>query len=116
MRTFRVFGMMSQTRSGKSGFKPRRIVVRTCIGCHETGPKRRLIRIVRSPAGVRVDSTGKQAGRGAYMHARRACWEHALQGQQVARALRMEIGLQDWQRLHAHAATLPDDESQKVSR
>ena len=106
--------MMSPKRSKKGTMKPRRRPVRTCIGCRETGPKNGLIRIVRSPAGVQVDPTGKQAGRGAYMHAQRACWERALQSQQVARALRMEIGLQDRQRLESHFATLPEDDFQKV--
>ena len=90
--------------------------MRTCIGCRETGPKSGLIRIVRSPRGVQVDPSGKQAGRGAYMHAQSVCWERALLGQQVARALRMEIHSQDRQRLRAHAATLLEDDLQKVSK
>lgn len=41
--------------------------------------KRRLTRIVRTPdAGVVVDSTGKQSGRGAYLCDQPACWEKAL--------------------------------------
>ena len=89
--------------------------MRSCIGCCETYPKRGLIRVVDSPIGVQVDPTGKQAGRGAYIHAQRACWDLALRGHQLARALRMEIGPQDRQRLRAHASTLPDYEIQKVS-
>ncbi len=105
---------MSKNNSVKGQVRQRRVSLRTCIGCRETDSKRGLIRIVRSPTGVQVDLTGKQAGRGAYMHAQRACWESALQGQEVARALRMEIGPQDRQRLQAHAATLPDAECDKV--
>ena len=41
------------------------------------------------PTAVVVDPTGKQAGRGAYMHSQRVCWERAMQGQKIARALRM---------------------------
>jgi|TARA_B100001964_G_scaffold176534_1_gene194499 predicted RNA-binding protein YlxR (DUF448 family) len=107
---------VSKNNSVKGQAQRRKVPLRTCIGCRETDSKRGLIRIVRSPTGVQVDPTGKQAGRGAYMHAQRACWESALQGQQVARALRMEIGPQDWQRLQAHAATLPDAERDKVNQ
>jgi len=39
---------------------------------------------------VRIDPTRKAAGRGAYLHDRRACWEAGLQGS-LARALKMEI-------------------------
>ena len=39
-----------------------------------------MIRIVRSAKGSRVDPTGKAAGRGAYLHAQRSCWERGLKG------------------------------------
>jgi hypothetical protein len=39
---------------------------------------------------VRIDPTGKAAGRGAYLHDRRACWEAGLLGS-LARALKVEI-------------------------
>ena len=112
MRSYRGEGVI-RNKSGKSAGHRRREPLRTCIGCRETNPKRGLVRIVRSPNGVVVDPTGKQAGRGAYMHSQRVCWERAMQGQQIARALRMEIGPQDWQRLRTHAATLSDDEPDK---
>lgn len=52
---------------------------RTCIGCREVEPKRELMRIVRTSDGhVVPDPTGKKAGRGAYLHKERECWEAAL--------------------------------------
>jgi predicted RNA-binding protein YlxR (DUF448 family) len=46
----------------------RRLPERTCIGCRVTRPKRELIRLVLPTDGpVRVDLTGKQEGRGAYI-------------------------------------------------
>lgn len=52
---------------------------RTCIGCREVEAKRGLVRIVRTPDGhVVADPTGKKAGRGAYLHKERECWEAAL--------------------------------------
>ncbi len=82
--------------------------VRTCVGCREVLPKRALIRIVRSGEGVRVDSTGKAAGRGAYLHDRRSCWEAGLHSA-LARALRTELTEADRQALAAAMEALPDD-------
>jgi predicted RNA-binding protein YlxR (DUF448 family) len=80
---------------------------RTCVGCRMVLPKRTLVRIVRRPEGVQIDPTGKLAGRGAYLHDRRACWERGLSGA-LARALKTELTAQDKARLTAFAAALPD--------
>jgi hypothetical protein len=63
---------------------------RTCVGCRQVLPKRALVRIVRGPSGVRLDPTGKAAGRGAYIHDQRSCWETALRGP-LAQALKTEL-------------------------
>jgi len=76
-------------------------------------PKRQLIRIVRSPEGVQVDTTGKLAGRGAYLHDRSSCWERALKGA-LAHALKTELTAEDQERLQTFLATLPE-ESGEVS-
>ena len=86
----------------------RHIPVRTCVGCRSVLPKRALIRIVRSPQGVRVDPTGKAAGRGAYLHDRRSCWDAGLRGA-LARALHTTLSDADRQQLTAVAQGLPDD-------
>ena len=44
---------------------------RTCVGCREVLPKRKMVRLVRTSDGVQIDPTGKLAGRGAYLHDRR---------------------------------------------
>jgi predicted RNA-binding protein YlxR (DUF448 family) len=61
------------------------------VGCREQLPKRTLVRLVRSPDGVRIDPTGKAAGRGAYLHNRRSCWERALKGGALEQALRSAL-------------------------
>jgi predicted RNA-binding protein YlxR (DUF448 family) len=71
-------------------------------------PKRQLIRIVRSPDGVQVDSTGKLAGRGAYLHDRRSCWERALKGA-LAHALKTELAAEERERLLTFMETLPEE-------
>ena len=77
-------------------------------------PKRQLVRIVRSPDGVQVDVTGKLAGRGAYLHDRRPCWERGLKGA-LAHALKTELTTEDRERLQAYLETLPEEESGGVS-
>lgn len=71
-------------------------------------PKRQLIRIVRSPDGVQVDLTGKLAGRGAYLHDRRSCWERGLKGA-LAHALKKELTTEERERLQAFMETLSEE-------
>jgi len=88
---------------------------RTCVGCHQTLAKRQLIRLVRTPEGVRADLTGRLPGRGAYLHDRRSCWERALKKGTLARALRVELTQDDIARLQAFMAVLPDDEEEDAA-
>ncbi len=67
------------------------------------------MRIVRGADGVQVDLTGKLAGRGAYLHDRRSCWEAGLSGS-LARALKVEISTADRERLVAFMSALPEVE------
>ena len=82
---------------------------RTCIGCRSVLSKRELIRIVRTPQGVLVDPTGKVAGRGAYVHNIRSCWEQALKGP-INHALRIEVTAEDRERIEQFIDQLPQDE------
>lgn len=81
---------------------------RTCVGCRETLAKRSLIRVVRTPQGVRVDPTGKLSGRGAYLHDRRSCWERGLKGA-LAHALKTELTPAERAELEDFARSLPAD-------
>lgn len=92
--------------AAKSSRKPKHIPQRTCVGCREVLPKRNLLRLVRTDEGVRVDPTGKLAGRGAYLHDARACWEKGLKGP-LANALRTALSEQDLVILTAFMQTLP---------
>lgn len=77
------------------------------MGCREVLPKRALIRIVRTPEGVRIDPTGKLAGRGAYLHDRRSCWQAGLKGS-LGKALQIELSPEDRQTLQSHMERLTD--------
>ena len=79
---------------------------RTCIACREVLPKRSLIRIVRNSNGVQIDPTGKMAGRGAYLHDQRSCWEKGLKGA-LAHALRIELAPGEREDLMNYATSLP---------
>ena len=67
-----------------------------------------MLRIVRTAEGVRVDLTGKLAGRGAYMHDRRECWARGLRGA-LAHALKAEFTAEDRSELENFMNTLPQD-------
>ena len=83
---------------------------RTCVGCREVLPKRQMVRVVRTADGVRVDPTGKLAGRGAYLHDRRECWVRGLRGA-LANALKAELTAEDRGQLESFMITLPQDEA-----
>lgn len=82
---------------------------RTCVGCRTVLPKRQMLRLVRTTEGIQVDPTGKLAGRGAYLHDRRECWERALKGA-LAHALKVELSAADRERLEGFLNSLPQDE------
>ncbi len=88
--------------------KKKHVPQRTCVGCREVLPKRTLIRIVRTAEAVRIDPTGKLAGRGAYLHNQRSCWERGMKGA-LAQALKTELSIEDRNMLSAYMASLPEE-------
>lgn len=88
--------------------RTKHIPQRTCVGCRQVMAKRALIRIVRTPQGVQIDPTGKLAGRGAYVHEDRQCWERALKGA-LAHALKTELTEQERILLTEYMQSLPEE-------
>ena len=86
---------------------------RTCVACREVMPKRKLIRIVRTDGGVRVDLSGKMPGRGAYLHNTRTCWEKGLKGS-LEHALKTRLSDQEKEELRDFMESLPDDDDEKA--
>jgi predicted RNA-binding protein YlxR (DUF448 family) len=85
---------------------------RTCVACRQVEGKRGLVRIVRTPEGaVQVDPTGKRNGRGAYLHASRACWDLALRRKTLQHALKIEISEADQAGLTEYRDKLPIETS-----
>jgi predicted RNA-binding protein YlxR (DUF448 family) len=90
----------------KTVTRARHIPQRTCVGCREVLPKKGLIRLVRTPEGIIIDPGGKAAGRGAYLHELRACWEKGLKGP-LANALKTDLTEMDRALLKAYMANIP---------
>ncbi len=84
--------MMGRKRSISPPSLIRHIPQRSCIACRKVTGKRELIRLVRTAdGGVEVDTTGRKAGRGAYLCRTWECWKIGLKGGRVEHALRTTI-------------------------
>ena len=94
--------------SKKTVQRMKHVPQRTCVGCREVLPKRKMIRIVRTTDGVQVDVTGKLAGRGAYLHDRRDCWERGMKGA-LAHALKTTLHNNERARLEEFMNALPQE-------
>jgi predicted RNA-binding protein YlxR (DUF448 family) len=89
----------------RTSFKRQTVAVkhtpqRTCVACQEVRAKRELIRLVRvSDGSVQVDTSGKKAGRGAYLCRVAECWEKGLKGNRLEHILRTTITPDNWEEL-----------------
>ena len=73
---------------------------RKCAGCGELKDKKELIRVVRTPDGeFRIDTTGKAAGRGAYICRKKECLEAAKKNHGLERSFRQKINNEVYDRL-----------------
>ena len=77
----------------------KRVPIRMCVVCREKDEKRQLMRLVRTPDGIQVDTGGKMNGRGAYICEKKECWERVLRTDILSRALKMKLNDQDRERL-----------------
>ena len=77
------------------------------MACHKVDVKRELIRLVRiSDGSVEVDTSGKKAGRGAYLCRAQECWEIGLKGNRLEHVLRTTITPDNREQLIKHGETL----------
>jgi len=71
---------------------------RTCVACRRVRPKRELIRLIRAADGsVELDTTGKKAGRGAYLCP--GCWPVGIKGTRLEYTLRTSLTPQNREQL-----------------
>lgn len=73
--------------------KVKKIPMRKCLGCQEMKPKKELIRVVKSAHTneIKIDLTGKSAGRGAYICRSVECLDKAYKAKRIERALESPI-------------------------
>lgn len=78
--------------SKKKQSRSKHIPQRTCIACGQKTDKRRLTRIVHTKdAGVIIDASGKQNGRGAYICNQLICWDKVTQTRLLDQKLRTHV-------------------------
>ena len=70
----------------------KKIPMRRCLATNQSFPKKDLLRIVRTPEGeIKVDLTGKQNGKGAYLSRSIEALQIARKKKVFDRALETEI-------------------------
>lgn len=70
----------------------KKIPTRTCMGCNEKKPKQEFLRIVKTPEGkIQIDTTGKMAGRGAYICNSLECFEKVIRSKRLEKSLGSKI-------------------------
>lgn len=70
----------------------KKVPIRRCVGCGQGKPKKELVRVVRTKEGeISLDTTGRKAGRGAYLCHDAACLAKAKKKKSLARAFEAEI-------------------------
>ena len=85
----------------------RHIPQRTCVACRKVSAKRELVRLVRIADGsVEIDTSGKKAGRGAYLCRARECWEIGLKSSRLEHVLRTTLTPDNCQQLIKHGEAL----------
>lgn len=91
----------------KKSMRNKRIPQRTCIVCRQKKDKKDLIRLVRTNSGtVEMDLSGKKPGRGAYLCARKNCWEEGFKRNHLEHALRTKIRAENRQALVSYSDSL----------
>lgn len=77
------------------------------MACRKVDTKRELIRLVRvSDSSVEVDTSGKKAGRGAYLCRAPECWEIGLKGGRLDYTLRTTLTQNNREQLTKYGQTI----------
>lgn len=70
----------------------KKVPMRMCTACREMKPKRELVRIVKTSEGeIKLDTTGKLNGRGAYICKDKECLMKAQKINALSRAFSMNV-------------------------
>lgn len=78
----------------------KKIPMRMCTGCREMKHKKELVRVVKTSDGeIKLDSTGKLNGRGAYICKNKECLAKAQKTNALARAFEMSVSSEIYNQL-----------------
>ena len=83
----------------------KKIPMRMCTACREMKPKRELIRVVKTAEGeIKLDTTGRLNGRGAYICNNRECFEKARKTNALSRAFETRVSEDVYNQLESELA------------
>ncbi|MCR5353643.1 MAG: YlxR family protein [Clostridiales bacterium] len=91
--------------------KKKKIPERKCVGCGEVKPKKKLVRIVRTPeGGLQLDESGKLSGRGAYICPKKECFEKALKAKRIEKSLETTLSQELCDMIREKLSEVNDDD------
>lgn len=74
--------------------------LRKCIGCGEMIEKKDMLRIIKTKENeIKLDPTGKENGRGAYLHFNIDCFDKAVKSRGLERSFKMSIDTEIYERI-----------------
>ena len=66
--------------------------LRKCVGCGEMIAKKEMLRVVKTKDGtIKFDPTGRENGRGAYLHVDTGCFDKAVKSKGLERSFKVSI-------------------------
>lgn len=75
--------------------------LRKCVGCGEMIAKRDMLRVIKTKENeIKLDPTGKENGRGAYLHFSGECLEKAVKSRGLERSFKMSIDADIYNKLY----------------
>lgn len=78
----------------------RKIPLRQCTGCGEMKSKKEMIRVIKTKENeIKIDATGRQNGRGAYMCCSSDCFKKAVKNKGLERSLKTSIPKEVYEQL-----------------
>lgn len=70
----------------------KKIPQRSCVVCRAQKNKNELLRIVKNKENIiKIDNTGKESGRGAYICYSEECLEKAIKSKKIEKALEIKV-------------------------
>lgn len=80
--------------------KAKKIPMRMCVACHESKPKKEMLRVVKPKEGdAFIDFTGKAAGRGAYVCDNPDCIRKLKKARLLNKAFSSEIPAEVYEKI-----------------